>query len=72
MVNPFTYYPDPATATEAQSNVNFWWFEGMLTSEEIEDMGHIPVSYRTYIKAMSNDAKRELRNIKESAIAFMH
>lgn len=66
MVNPFTYYPKPATVSEAQSNVNFWWFEGMLTTEEIEDLGHIPASYRTYIKAMSNDAKRELRNIKES------
>jgi hypothetical protein len=66
MPNPFTHYPKPKTAREAQSNVNFWCFEGMLTTEEIEDLGHIPASYRTYIKVMSNDAKRELRNIKGS------
>lgn len=65
MANPFTYYPKPATVSEAQSNINFWWFEGMLTPEEIEDLGHIPASYRTYIQAMTSDAKRELRNIKE-------
>jgi len=66
MSNPFTYYPKPATVREAQSNINHWWFEGMLSTDEIESLGHIPASYRTYIRTMSDDAKRELSKLKES------
>jgi len=68
MSNPFTYYKRPTTIREAQSNVNHWHFEGMLSTDEIEALGYIPASFRTYIRAMSDDAKRELNQIKESIL----
>ena len=63
MANPFPYYKTPTTSKEAQSNVNHYHFEGMLTNDEIEQLGHCPASYRTYIKAMIQDAQRIKRNL---------
>lgn len=58
MSNPFTYVKHPSTVEEAQGNINYWTFEGMLSTEEIEDMGHIPASFRTYIKSMLTEERR--------------
>jgi len=63
-MNPFVYYKNPTTTKEAQSNINYFWFEGMLDNKEIEDSGHCPADYRTYIKAMSEDCKRIKRNLQ--------
>jgi len=67
MPNPFTYYKVPASTKEAQSNINHYWFEGMLTNGEIEELGHCPADYRTYIKAMSEDCKRIKRNLEKDS-----
>ena len=61
-MNPFVYYKNPTTAKEAQSCINYFWYEGLLTDSEIDDLGHIPASYRTYIKEMT----REFTRIKSS------
>lgn len=63
MPNPFPYYKTPKTPKEAQSNVNHYHFEGMLTNDEIEQLGHCPASYRTYIKAMTQESQRIKRNL---------
>lgn len=65
MTNPFPYYKTPTTLKEAQSNVNHYHFEGMLSNDEIECLGHCPASYRTYIKAMTQDAQRIKRNLEK-------
>lgn len=64
MSNPFTYYKKPATVKEAQSNINYWWFEGSLTTDQIEDLGHIPANYRSFIKSMTQSAKSDLAKLK--------
>ena len=64
MANLFTYYKTPKTPKEAQSSINYYWFEGMLSNDDIEDLGHCPASYRTYIKAMSEEFKRIKRNLE--------
>ena len=79
-MNPFVYYKNPTTTKEAQSNINYFWFEGMLDNKEIEDSGHCPADYRTYIKAMSEDCKRinaifrtrslDMLNLPETAILY--
>ena len=63
-MNPFVYYKNPTTVKEAQSNINYFWFEGMLSNDEIEDLGYCPADYRTYIKAMAEDCKRIKRNLQ--------
>ena len=68
MPNPFKYYSKPATLKEAQSSINYFCYEGMLSTEEIEELGHIPASYRTYIKSMSQEFKRVKRNLEAESI----
>ena len=63
--NPFKYYKKPSNKKEAQSNINYWHYEGMLSTKDIEDMGKIPANYKSYIKSMKQDAQRELKNFKE-------
>ena len=68
MPNPFTYYKNPTNPKESQETINYYWFEGMLSDEEIEGLGHVPAQYRTYIKSMTQEfqrIKRKLTN-KES------
>ena len=68
MPNPFTYYKSPTTTKEAQESINYYWFEGMLSNDEIEDLGHVPAQYRTFIKSMTQEFQRIKRNLtnKES------
>ena len=60
MANPFTYTKTPATKAQAQANINYFWFEGMLTSDEIEELGHIPANYKTYINEMLRASRADL------------
>lgn len=60
MANPFTYTKAPTNRKQAQGNVNYWHFEGMLSNEEIEQLGHIPASYNSFIKEMKRDAAATL------------
>lgn len=60
MSNPFTYTKAPATRKEAQANINYWTFEGMLSTDEIEELGHIPANYRSFIKEMIRAERRAL------------
>lgn len=66
MPNPFTYYKVPTTVKEAQSNVNYWQYEGMLSVEEIEGLGHIPANYRSFINEMKRDAAKQKQKLLES------
>ena len=60
MANPFTYTKAPTNRKQAQSNVNYWHFEGMLSNDEIEQLGYIPASYNSFIKEMKRDAAATL------------
>lgn len=64
-MNPFTYYKAPETRKQAQSNVNYWHFEGMLSTDEIEELGHIPASYKAFIATMKHEARKTLTKIAE-------
>lgn len=64
MANPFAYFKKPSTVKEAQSNINYWWHEGFLTTAEIEELGHIPANYRSFIKSMTQSAKSDLAKLK--------
>ena len=66
-MNPFTYYKAPETRKQAQSNLNYWCFEGMLSTAEMEELGHIPASYKAFINEMKHEAKKTLNNIMEQA-----
>ena len=66
MSNPFTYYKQPGTVKEAQSNVNYWQYEGMLSTEEIEELGHIPANYLSFINEMKRDAAKQKQKLLES------
>jgi len=59
MSNPFTYYKKPQSRQEAQSNINYWWYEGM--GECPEDS--IPANWKTFIREMRRGAERELRKM---------
>ena len=63
--NPFKYFKKPSNKKEAQSNVNYWHYVGMASNKEIEDMGQVPASYKTYAKSMKQDAERELKKFNE-------
>ena len=60
MTNPFTYTKQPATTKQAQANVNYWYFEGMQTSEELEEQGILPAAFNTYITEMKRSAQADL------------
>ena len=64
-MNPFTYYKAPETRKQAQSNVNYWHFEGMLSNDEMEELGHIPASFKAFINEMKHEAKKTLIKIEE-------
>ena len=60
MSNPFTYTKAPETKAQAQANLNYFWFEGMLTNDEIEDLGEIPANYKSYINEMLRGCRADL------------
>lgn len=62
-MNPYKYYKTPQSSEQAQSNINYWWYESMVDDSDIEAMGHFPVHYRTYIHEMARDARREHKNL---------
>ena len=64
MTNPFTYTKAPSNRKQAQGNVNYWHFEGMLSNDEIEELGHVPASYNSFIKEMKRDAAATLAKFK--------
>jgi hypothetical protein len=61
--NPFGYYKTPNTRAEAQSNVNYWWYEGMgeCPSDAVE------AGWDTYIKEMKREAARCLKIIVDKS-----
>jgi hypothetical protein len=63
--NPYKYYKKPSNRKEAQSNVNYWHYVGMASNDEIEAMGKVPATYKSYAKSMMQDARRELKKITE-------
>lgn len=63
--NPFKYTKFPSTIQECQSNINYWWFEGFLTDEEIAETGANPANYRTFIRSMEIEEKRIMDRIVE-------
>lgn len=64
--NPWKYHKTPKTRKEAQSNLNHIHYEGMLSDKEIEEKGHLVPHYRTFIKSMTHEAKRQLAKMQES------
>lgn len=63
--NPFKYYKKPSNKKEAQSNVNYWHYEGMLSTKDMEDMGKIPANYKSFIKTMKHEAEKDLKKFQE-------
>lgn len=55
-MNPFTYYKNPTSRAEAQSNCNYWWFEGMDDCPE----DAVPANWNTFIREMKREASRQL------------
>jgi len=66
-MNPFTYYKTPETRKQAQSNVNYWHFEGMLSTDDIEQLGHIPSAYKAFIDTMKHEARKTLQTLEHTA-----
>ena len=64
MSNPFTYYKTPVTRKQAQSNINYWHYEGMATDCEIEESGYLPVHHRVFIREMMYQAKKDLAKLE--------
>ena len=62
MSNPFPYYKNPTTKRQAQSNINYWWYEGMATDCEIEESGFLPVQHRVFIREMTRQARKDLES----------
>lgn len=56
MKNPFTYYNPPTTRLEAQSNVNYWWYEGM----EDCPSDTVAASWNVFMREMNRESKRQL------------
>ena len=63
MSNPFTYYKKPETRKQAQSNINYWYYEGMATDSEIEESGFLPVQHRVFIREMKRQASKDLESV---------
>ena len=63
MANPFTYYKKPETRKQAQSNINYWYYEGMATACETEESGFLPVQHRVFIREMMRQAKKDLESL---------
>lgn len=59
-MNPFPYTKNPTTLTEAQNNINYWWYEGMGEPPGGE---MLDVHWRTYIREMKRGADRDMRNL---------
>jgi len=59
--NPFQYIKDPKSLIEAQTNVNYWWFEGMGCPE-----GQIEANWNTFIREMKRSAERDLQKFLSS------
>lgn len=57
-MNPFTYTKTPQTIIEAQSNINYWWFEGMECPE-----GEIEANWNTFIREMKRAADRDIQKL---------
>jgi len=63
MSNPFTYYKNPTNKKQAQSNINYWYYEGMAPDCEIEESGFLPVQHRVFIREMLRQAKKDLESL---------
>jgi len=57
-MNPFPYTKKPATIMEAQSNINYWWYEGMECPA-----GEIEANWRTFIREMKRSADRDMQKL---------
>ena len=64
MSNPFTYYKTPETRKQAQSNINYWWFESMAPDCEIEESGFLPVQHRVFVRSMMQQARKDLTKLE--------
>jgi hypothetical protein len=58
-MNPFPYTKNPQTIKDAYSNLNHWWFEGMLCPD-----GYIESNWNTFIREMKRDANRDYKRLK--------
>ncbi len=65
MANPFPYFKRPTTAPEAQSNVNYWWFEAMGGAPDDAN----PAAWNTYMREMQRAARADLDKIKRATAA---
>lgn len=54
--NPFEYFKSPRCRAEAQSNANYWLFEGMTECPA----DTVEASWNVFIREMKRDANREL------------
>lgn len=57
-MNPFPYTKNPTTLLEAQSNINYWWYEGMECP-----VGEIEANWNTFIREMKRSADRDLKKL---------
>lgn len=67
MMNPFTYTKNPQTIAEAQSNLNYWWFEGMECPADT-----IPANWNTFIREMKREAKRDLLKVVDTETKWVY
>jgi hypothetical protein len=56
--NPFSYTKNPQTLIEAQSNINYWYYEGMECPE-----GEIEANWKTFIREMKRSADRDMQKL---------
>jgi hypothetical protein len=59
-MNPFRYTKTPKNLCEAQSNVNYWWYEGMECPPDT-----IEAHWRTFIKEMKREAGRDFCKLRK-------
>ena len=64
MSNPFNYYKTPETRKQAQSNINYWWFESMAPDCEIEESGFLPVQHKVFVRSMMQQARKDLAKLE--------
>jgi len=57
-MNPFRYTKNPQTLIEAQSNINYWWFEGMEGPDD-----EIEANWNTFIHEMKRAAANDKQKL---------
>ena len=63
-MNPFQYTKNPTCLMEAQTNINYWWFEGMNCPED-----EIKANWKTFIREMKREAERDMQKLLVSETA---